>query len=275
MIIDSHNHFWHYSRHEYAWINENMHVLKKDFHTDELLQAAVPLQVVGTVAVQARQTLQETEYLLNLAEHEFVKGVVGWVDLQSREVADQLAAFTHHPKFKGVRHIVQDEPDDYFLLRDDFNRGIATLTALGLTYDLLIYSKHLPTAYEFARQHPHQPIVLDHLAKPPIKAQALEPWQADIAQLASLPNVYCKISGMVTEAHWQQHHFEHFVPYLDWAYAIFGPDRLMFGSDWPVCLLAADYATVLNYTVRWLADKPADVQHKILYANAVAFYGLK
>jgi L-fuconolactonase len=275
MIIDSHNHFWRYNSSEYAWIDDNMSVLKADFLTNDLKNASQAAGVAGTVAVQARQTLDETRFLLQLAEQDdFIKGVVGWVDLCADDVEQQLKLFTTNKKLKGIRHIVQAEPDENFLLRKDFNKGIEQLTKAGLTYDILIYPKHMKVAFEFAKRHPTPAFVLDHIAKPFIKKHELKPWQDDLMQLASLPNMYCKLSGLVTEANWHGHTYEDLSPYIEIAYQAFGEDRLMFGSDWPVCLLAADYDTVVGYVGEWLQSKPAAIQHKILFANAHSFYNL-
>jgi len=208
---------------------------------DDLAALQRPLGFDGSIAVQARQVVGESDWLLGLADkHANVKGVVGWVDLRSHRVEADLARLAAHPKFVGVRHVVQEEPDD-FMLGKDFQRGIAKLPAHGLTYDILIYPKQLEAAIRLAENFPLQPFVLDHIAKPPIKAGTIEPWKSQVRRLAKLPNVWCKVSGMLTEADHQAWKAEQFRPYLDTVFEAFGPSRLMYGSDWPVCLFAGSY----------------------------------
>ena len=204
MLIDAHQHFWHYNPKEYGWISDRMEKLKRDFLPADLIPELQAMKFEGTIAVQARQSLEETRWLLTLAdENNFIKGVVGWVDLCSEEAEDQLKEFSANSKFVGVRHVVHDEPDDRFMARKDFRRGISSLQKYSLTYDLLIFPKHLPLAMELVKEFPDQPFVLDHIAKPDIKGQRREPWASGIRKLAQLPNVYCKLSGMVTEADWK------------------------------------------------------------------------
>ena len=245
MRIDAHQHFWIYNEADYGWIGPGMETLKRDrLPTDlaPLLQAA---QLDGAIAVQARTTLAETEWLLQLADQSpIIKGVVGWIDLCSPDARAQLERFSAHPRLCGVRHIVQSEPDDRFLLRDDFQRGVALLAEFNLTYDILIFPRHLPVAYELAVRFPDQTFVLDHIAKPFIKDHVLEPWAHDLRRLASLPNIYCKVSGLLTEADWHEWSPADFQPYLDVVFEAFEPRRIMFGSDWPVCTLAGSYAEV-------------------------------
>ena len=251
MKIDSHQHFWNYSAAAYPWIGTGMERLAGDFLPADLEAVARPVGVVGSVAVQARQSLDESRWLLSLADRApFIHGVVGWVDLQSERVAEDLVALARHEKFVGVRHVVQDEPDPRFVLGDAFVQGVRMLHQFGLTYDLLLYSHQLPAAIELVGLVPEQPFVLDHLAKPPIKspqkAGELAAWRRDIETLARHDNVCCKLSGLVTEAAWRQWKPADFTPVLDVALAAFGPGRLMFGSDWPVCLLSAEYAEVVG-----------------------------
>src|SRR2546429_7940650 len=239
MHIDAHQHFWIYDRREYDWIDDSMAALRRDFLPDDLKPELEHNGFQGCVAVQARQTLEETRWLLELAERApFILGVVGWVDLRSPEVRSQLSEFTRNPKLVGIRHIVQSEPEEGFLLQPDFLRGIAMLEEFGLAYDILIYARHLPVATEFVGRFPRQRFVLDHMAKPPIKGGALDAWARGIQGLAAFPNVYCKVSGLVTEADWQVWKPEDMRPYLDVAFRCFGPSRLMIGSDWPVCTVA-------------------------------------
>ena len=213
MLIDTHQHFWHYNREEYGWIDERMKILQRDYLPEELHGLMQSRHVTATVAVQARQSLEETEWLLHLSEkHPWIQGVVGWVDLRDEKSAVLLERYSQHPKFVGVRHVVQDEPDDNFLLREDFCRGISYLKQYNLTYDLLIFPRHLPVAQELVRRFPEQPFVVDHLAKPLIREKELSPWAEDMKELAQYPNVFCKISGMVTEADWTRWKPEDFTP---------------------------------------------------------------
>ncbi len=229
----------------------------------------------GCVAVQARQCLEESRWLLELADNSpIVKGVVGWVDLRAEEVTDQLAAFARHPKFVGVRHVAQDEPDNEFLLRPDFKRGIARLREFDLKYDLLVFPRQLPAAIGLARAFPDQPFVLDHIAKPPVREGLLTPWREQIRELAALPNVVCKVSGMITEADWEHWRPADFEPYLDTVFEAFGPDRLMYGSDWPVALLAGTYRRVYELARDYVSRQGAETEAKVFGCNAAKFYGI-
>lgn len=279
MNIDSHQHFWSYSAAEYPWIGPGMERLARDYLPVDLKPPAAAEGIGGTVAVQARQTLEETRWLLDLAErHPLIRGVVGWVELRSTAVGDQLAEFVARKKFVGVRHVVQDEPDLRFLLGTEFVRGLKQLHSFGLTYDLLLYPQQLSAAVELAASLPEQPFVLDHLAKPQIKTWTksgdMDPWRHDIEALAKHKNVCCKLSGLVTEAVWRQWRPADFTPYLDVALTAFGPERLMFGSDWPVCLLAGDYAEVAGIIENFLAPLSAAEQAAIWGGTATRFYGL-
>jgi len=276
MHIDAHQHFWRYDPREYDWIDESMACLRRDFLPDGLKPELERAGFQGCVAVQARQTVEETRWLLELAAAApFVLGAVGWVDLQSPEVHSQLETFAKNPKLVGIRHVVQGEPDDRFLLRPEFLRGISMLEEFDLAYDILIYTRHLPVAAEFVRQFPRQRFVLDHLAKPPIKSGSSQPWARGIRDLAAFPNVLCKLSGLVTEADWQQWKPEHLAPYIDVAFDCFGPDRLMIGSDWPVCTVAASYARAIDVVKDYLSRHPAQVQAAVLGENARRFWKLK
>ncbi|HEV2696661.1 MAG TPA: amidohydrolase family protein, partial [Terriglobales bacterium] len=231
--------------------------------------------VNASIVVQTRQTLEETRWLLQLAESEpEIIGVIGWVDLCSANIRSQLAEFAGNEKLLGVRHIVQSEPDDRFLLRPEFLRGIGALQEFGLTYDLLIYARHLPVATEFVEHFPRQRFVLDHLAKPHIKSQQLQPWESGIRALAKFNNVVCKLSGLVTEADWKTWKPSHIAPYLDVALDAFGPDRLMIGSDWPVCTLAASYLHVMDTMRDYLSRFPAAVCDAVFGGNAERFWNL-
>src|SRR3990172_2154083 len=258
MRIDTHQHFWQYNPAEHTWMTDAMAALRRDYLPADLAPLLAQNGLDGAVAVQARQSLEETEWLLALAdEHPFIRGVVGWVDLQSPDVRDQLARFAGRPKLVGLRHVVQDEPDDRFMLRPAFLRGLAVLAEFDLAYDLLLYPRHLPAAVEVVRQFPQMRFMLDHIAKPFIKAGVLSPWDADIRALARFDNVACKVSGMVTEAAWRAWQPPDFAPYL-----------LLFGSDWPVCPLAADYADVVRLTRDDLQRRLPAAEAKVFGDNA-------
>lgn len=276
MRIDAHQHFWHYSPDEFDWIDDSMSALRRDFLPDDLQPELESAGFHGSVAVQSRQSLDETRWLLELASSSpLILGVVGWVDLRSPDLRSQLEKFSANSKLVGVRHVVQGEPDDRFLLSPEFLRGIALLEEFDLGYDILIYPKHLPVAAEFVRHFPRQRFVLDHLAKPFIKHGTIQPWDSGMRELARFPNVFCKLSGMVTEADWKTWKPEHLTPYLDIAIGCFGPDRLMIGSDWPVCTVAASYAQTMNVVLDYFAKHPADVQDGVFGGNARRFWKLK
>lgn len=275
MKIDAHQHFWKYTTDEYSWIDDTMQVLKRDFLPDNLELEIQHAGFSGTIAVQARQSLYETRWLLSLADqHKFIKGVVGWVDLCSKYVEEQLEELSQHPKMVGVRHVVQDEPDDQYMLRDEFLRGISLLKKYNLVYDLLIFPRHLLFAIELVRMFPDQAFVLDHIAKPDIKGNKIDPWKEHINKLASYSNVFCKLSGMVTEADWQHWKKEDFLPYLEIVFSAFGIDRLLIGSDWPVCTVAGNYTSVTGIVLDFISSMDESVKNRILGSNAVQLYGL-
>jgi L-fuconolactonase len=275
MRIDAHQHFWVYDPSEYSWIDDSMASIRRDFLPADLKPDLERSGFDGTVAVQVRQTLEETRWLLELAASaSYIKGVVGWVDLRSAQVQSQLESFAQNPKLVGIRHIVQSEPNDQFLLQPDFLRGIAALGEFDLAYDILIYPKHLPVAAEFVRRFPDQRFVLDHLAKPPIKSGEIHSWALGIRELASLPNVFCKLSGLVTEADWRHWTPAHFLPYLDTAFECFGPERLMIGSDWPVCTVAASYSQAVDIVKNYLSNFTEEVREAVLGGNATRFWKL-
>lgn len=275
MRIDAHQHFWRYNPSEHGWMTDAMQGLKRDYLPADLQPLLKRTGVDGTVAVQARQNVQETEWLIDLAnEYDDIKGVVGWVDLQAPDLRTQLERYQQHLKLVGVRHVVQDEPDERFMLRPAFLRGLGLLAEFDLVYDLLLFPQHLPVAVEVVKQLPQQRFVLDHIAKPFIKSQMIAPWEADIRTLARFDNVYCKISGMVTEADWQHWKLDDFKQYLEVVFDCFGPQRLMFGSDWPVCTLAASYAEVVLIVQDYVRGLSPEVQAGIFGGNALQFYGL-
>ena len=275
MHIDSHQHFWNYNPAEHVWMNDQMEILKTDYMPTDLEPLIADAGIGGTVAVQARQNLDETEWLLDLADnHDLIKGVVGWVDMRSPKITEQLEKYASHPKFVGVRHVIHDEVDDRFILGEDFLRGMGHLQTYDLTYDLLLRPQHIPPAIEVAGKFPDQPFVLDHIAKPLIEAGTLESWETDIRRLAEFDHVYCKVSGMVTEAAWKGWTQSDFVPYLDVVFDCFGVDRLMFGSDWPVCILSGSYAEVVGIVTDYIQQFSADEKDKIMGGNASKFYRL-
>jgi len=273
--IDAHQHFWGYDPLEYRWIDDPMASLRRDFLPHDLKHELDRVGFEGCVAVQARQTLEETQWLLELAERApFILGVVGWVDLRSPQVRWQLEKFAANPKLVGIRHAVQSEPDDRFLLQPEFLRGISMLEEFDLAYDILIYPRHLPVAAEFVRRFPRQRFVLDHLAKPPIKSGNLQSWARGIRELAHAPNVFAKLSGLVTEADWQNWKPEHIIPCLDVAFECFGPSRLMVGSDWPVCTVAASYSGVIDIVTDYLNQSTNEVRDAVMGGNAERFWRL-
>jgi L-fuconolactonase len=252
-----------------------MEILRQDRLPENLAPLLDSAGIDGTVTVQARQTVEETRWLLELADrHPFIKGVVGWVDLCDPELHQQLERISTHPKFCGVRHVVQDEPDDQFMLREGFLQGLAALQAYGLTYDILIFPRHLPVACHVVAQFPDQPFVLDHIAKPLIKEQVMDPWAEGIQRLAAFPNVYCKASGLVSEADWQRWQPADLRPYLDIVFEAFGPERIMFGSDWPVCTLAGTYAEVADALYDYVKILSEHEQAAVWGETAWKFYGL-
>lgn len=274
MRIDSHQHFWRYSPGEYPWIQTDWPI-RRDFLPRDLEANLRRCGLDGSVAVQARQSVAESRWLLELADASpWIRGVVGWVDLCSPEAGIQISQFAAHPKFVGVRHVVQDEPDERFMLRPDFQRGIGLLKDCGLTYDILVFPRQLPAAIELARAFPEQPLVLDHLAKPAIRDAGFSRWSGGIRALAQLPNVMCKLSGLVTEAHWHGWQTGDFRPYLELALECFGPDRLMYGSDWPVALLAASYDQTYEIVRSFLSSCGAETEAKVFGENAARFYDL-
>jgi L-fuconolactonase len=274
--IDSHQHFWRYDAARDAWITDSMAVLKRDFLPEHLAAELAANGVDASIAVQAGQSEKETMFLLDLAEkNERVAGVVGWVDFLSPRLGERLEYFSRFSKLRGFRHVAQAEPDHRFLARDNFIKGVAQLRAFGFTYDILVYPKQLLAAIELAHHLPEQRFVIDHLAKPEIKAGKTVPWAAQMREIAKNRNVFCKISGLVTEADWNQWKPEDFKSYLDVVFQAFGADRLMFGSDWPVCLLVATYDQVKRLIEEYVTGYSEADREKIFGGNAVQFYGLQ
>jgi L-fuconolactonase len=276
MRIDAHQHFWKYNPSEYSWITDQMEVLKRDFLPDDLLPELHGIGFDGSIAVQARQKPEETRWLLDIAdENEFVKGVVGWIDLRSEECENQLNEFVKHRKFAGVRHVLQDEPDERFMLTESFIRGISILRKYDVVYELLILPEHLRFAEELVMMFPDQKFVLDHIAKPHIRTGTISPWKENIYKLARHPNVYCKISGMVTEASWYSWKTEDFLPYLDVVTEAYGPSRLLIGSDWPVCTVSSSYDVTMKLVIDYLLSLNQADRDLVLGLNAVRIYKLQ
>lgn len=274
-ILDAHQHFWQYDPERHGWIDNRMAVLRKDFLPGDLKPIYLQNGVEGCIAVQAEQSEEETEFLLSLAEeHDIIKGVVGWVDLRSENVEERLAHFAGRPKLCGFRHIVQDEPNVKFMLRDDFRNGLSLLAKHNFTYDLLIYPKQLETTLQTVMDFPDQKFVIDHLAKPDFKSGNISFWEKNMQAIAENPNVYCKISGLITEADWRDWNYKSFVPFLKVVFEAFGTDRLMFGSDWPVCLLAGSFGNVKGIVEYFLEDFSEEEKEKVWGGNAKLFYGL-
>ena len=274
MTIDAHQHFWHFDPVRDAWIDEGMEAIRRDFLPEDLQPVLAQNNIDGCVAVQAAQDDAETEFLLKLAaENDFIKGVVGWIDLQADDLAAQLEKYQGQKLLKGFRHVLQGETED-FMLRPAFARGVEMLQHHGYTYDILIFPNQLPNAAKLVAQCPEQPFALDHLAKPYIKAGKIDDWKKDLQKLAAHENVMCKISGLVTEADYQSWTYGQLLPYLDAAFEAFGPDRLLFGSDWPVCLVAAEYHEVKGILEKYLTPFSENEKAKIFGLNAMRFYSI-
>jgi L-fuconolactonase len=273
--IDAHHHLWKYSQEQYPWMLAGMQSIRRDFLIPELCSVTREAGVTGTVAVQARQTIEETEWLLGLArDHELVRGVVGWVPLIDADVAKYLESLCANRNLKGIRHVLHDESDDFYMLRDDFNRGISLLNDFALRYDILICERHLPQTIQFVDRHPNQLFIVDHIAKPRIKDRVRSPWEAEMAELARRDNVYCKLSGMVTEADWKRWTESDLRPYFDTVLAAFGPKRLMFGSDWPVIQVACSYKRWADTVRSWIAELSPAEQLSVMSGTAKMAYSL-
>lgn len=274
MTIDSHQHFWKYNATEYGWMTDEHRVIRRDFMPDDLKPILDEAGVDGTIAVQARQLIEETDFLLTLAEdHTSIKGVVGWLPLCDAGVGKYLEKYAGIEKLVGVRHLVHDEPDDNFILRKDFNEGVELLKNHNLTYDVLIFEKHLPQAIQFVDMHPNQPMVVDHIAKPQIRGDKFDhTWATHMREMAKREHVYCKLSGMVTEVRDENWDLDLLMPYFDVVLEAFGPHRLMFGSDWPVCLLRSGYVKWLSTVQSMIATLSKDEKENIMGGNALRFY---
>ena len=275
MIIDTHHHLWNYNPVEFDWIDDEMAAIRKSFLPADLQATLANTGVEGVVTVQARQSLEETNWLLKLAsENDFIKGVVGWVPLADESIQQILEEYKSSPWLKGVRHVVQGEPDPEFILGKDFNKGISLLKNYNLVYDILIFEHQLANTIRFVDQHPEQQFVVDHIAKPKIKKNELEPWAKNVKELAKRENVSCKISGMVTEADYKLWTEEQLNPYFETILEAFGPSRLLFGSDWPVCLVATNYSNWLDLVKKTISNFSKEEQDFILYKNAQRIYNI-
>ncbi len=275
MRIDAHQHFWLYDPVRDSWITEEMEAIRRTFLPNDIGQILKDNKIDGVVAVQADQSVKETEFLVELSGfYKLIKAVVGWVDLRSASVEDQLEQFKQHAIIKGFRHIIEAEEDPDFLHRDEFLRGIAALTKHHYTYDLLIRPRHYASTLKCVAANPDQAFMLDHIAKPPIKSQEFDEWAQFIADLSGYSNVHCKISGLATEADWKHWTLDHFTQYIEHVIACFGKERVLFGSDWPVCMLAGTYEDSINI----VADKLRDFSEAELKGfwgdNAVKFYSI-
>ena len=279
MIIDSHQHFWDPQRFDYPWMTTGLEPIRRAFGPRDLEPTLSERGVSHTVLVQAKSSIDETRYLLDIATStRFVAGVVGWVDLTDPGAGDTIARLRGEPggeHLVGIRHQVHDEEDRDWLLRQDVRSGLRDLAVAGLTFDFLVRTRELPSALQTARMYPDIRFVIDHVAKPPIKEGSIDAWARAMEPFSELGNVYCKLSGMVTEADWGRWTSDQLVPYVQRTLAWFGEDRLLFGSDWPVCLLAARYEEVMHALDHALGDISAKARSKIFGANAIGFYGLK
>jgi L-fuconolactonase len=273
--IDAHHHLWQYNAAEYGWLDDDIRALRRDFLPKDLTAELTAAGIDGTVAVQARQTMDETRWLLDIADQcEAIRGVVGWAPIAGEDFPGVMEEFEHRPKLKGLRHVIQSEEDENYILRADFNSGMLAMQGSGLVYDILIYERHLPQTIEFVDEYPDQTFVLDHIAKPRIGAGIMEPWAENLRELALRQNVWCKVSGLVTEADWKNWTPETLRPYLDVVVDAFGVDRLMAGSDWPVCLVASGYLQWFEVLRTYFAPFSERERDAIFGGTAIDVYQL-
>jgi L-fuconolactonase len=274
--IDAHHHLWRYNAAEYGWLTDEMKALRRDFLPNDLMAELTRAGIDGTVVVQARQNLDETRWLLDLADEcEAIKGVVGWAPIAGEDFPGVMEEFEDRTKLKGLRHVIQAEPDENYILRADFNAGMEAMQGSGLVYDILIYERHLPQTIEFVDEYPEQVFVLDHIAKPQIAAGLKEPWSENLHELALRDNVWCKVSGLVTEADWKNWNIETLRPYLDTVVDAFGPERLLVGSDWPVCLAATEYKAWFELLRDYFAAFGESERDAVFGGTAIKIYGLE
>lgn len=274
-MIDAHQHFWQFDPDRDVWMDvQTMATIRRDFEPPDLLKIVRAHGIKHTIAVQADQSIKETRYLLNLAsKYDFIAGVVGWIDLLDPDLSENIPSKLENPKLLGFRHILQAE-DPSYILNGRFIHGVQTIGNAGFTYDILVYARQLPEVVTFVRECPNQKMILDHLGKPDIKAGNLHPWKENIGKIAQSEHVYCKVSGMITEADWSSWTYEKLKPFLDVVFQTFGVNRCVFGSDWPVCTLAGSYAQVLRIVSRYLDENYPKAHEKVFWKNAVEFYGL-
>lgn len=276
MKIDSHQHFWKFDPVRDAWINAEMSAIQRDFMPEDLKPVLDKYGIDGCVAVQADQSDAETRFLLDLAgKHDFIKGVVGWIDLQAKDIGRQAESYTAFKKLKGFRHVLQGEADRALMLNPDFMNGVKVLKRHNYTYDILIFPDQLGYTFQFVKTFDGHKLVIDHIAKPDIKNKNLEKWEKGMRSIAQFGNVYCKISGMITEADWYNWVLSDFTPYLDIVFEIFGPNRVMFGSDWPVCNVAGGYQQMLSVVKNYISKLSEDEQAAFWGLNAIKFYNLE
>jgi L-fuconolactonase len=275
MVIDSHQHFWKYEPVKHSWIDDDMSVIRKNFSPSDLAKVYQENGINGCIAVQADQTLEENDFLIDLAsKNDFIKGIVGWVDLRSENIEEALEKYSKHNIVKGFRHVVQGESDYNFLLRPNFLRGISLLERYNFTYDILVFPHQLGAVLEFVKQFPKQKFVIDHIAKPYIKDGFFEGWASQMKSISKQENVYCKMSGMITEADYNTWTLEQLNPYMDLILKVFGSNRIMFGSDWPVCLVAGNYKQVKEIVTNFIVKLSDSEQRGIMGNNALNFYNI-
>jgi len=275
MIIDSHQHFWKYEPVKHSWINDEMKVLQQDYLPEKLQKIYQENGIDGCLAVQADQSEDETDFLLELStKYSFIKGIVGWIDLRAENLEERLQHYSQFKIIKGFRHVVQDEPDPNFIIGESFKKGIKLLQEYGFTYDILIFPTQLQATLKLVQEFPEHRFVIDHIAKPEIKKGLVKEWEVLMRKIAGYPNVFCKVSGMVTEADWSNWKYNDFLPYLDVIFESFGANRIMFGSDWPVCLLGGNYESMKSIIDRYIYSFSEEDKQNIMGKNAVKFYGL-
>ena len=275
MKIDSHHHFWKYDPHTYSWMNEKMEVLKVDYQPIDLRKEIEEAGIDGVVSVQADQSLRETDDLLEHAKsNDFILGVVGWFPLADSNVKDLFDKYSNNQLLKGIRHVIQDEPDDNFILGEQFNRGVSLIKDYNWVYDILIYERQLGPSIQFVDRHPEQIFVLDHIAKPRIGESVIEPWKAQMYEMSKRENVSCKLSGIATEAKWNEWKKEDLIPYMEIALDAFGPGRVMFGSDWPVAKLAVEYGPWVEICRDFISSLSDNEKSLIEGRVALEIYGL-
>ena len=276
MVIDAHQHFWNYEPVKHEWIDDDMSVIRRNFTPEDLKEVYQQNGIDGCVAVQADQTTEETDFLISLAkQNNFIKGIVGWVDLRAENVQEDLEKYSSFNSVKGFRHVVQGEPDHNFLLRPNFLKGISKLESYNYTYDILIFPHQLGATLEFVKRFPNQQFVIDHIAKPYIKDGFYEGWATLMKEIGKHENVHCKISGMITEADFNSWTPDQIQPYMELSLEAFGSDRIMYGSDWPVCLVAGNYSKVKTLATEFISKLSIEEQKAFMGGNAIQFYNLK